>query len=59
MSGNSSETMSLGLGSVRSAVKRKFAAAKTSGDLIFSETKVTIIKTKHDIPVRLPTSALF
>ncbi|KPI36152.1 5',5'''-P-1,P-4-tetraphosphate phosphorylase 2 [Cyphellophora attinorum] len=51
MSDTEAQTMRLGLTSIRSAVKRKFAAAQTSGDLIFSETEVTLLRTKHGLTI--------
>ena len=43
--------MKLGLPSIRLTVKQKFEAAQASGDLVFSDTEVTLLKTKHGLPV--------
>jgi hypothetical protein len=43
--------MELGISSLRSAVKRKFSAARQSKDLIFSDTEVTILRTRSGMPV--------
>jgi sulfate adenylyltransferase (ADP) / ATP adenylyltransferase len=51
MNDTEAPTMRLGLTSIRSAVKRKFAAAQASGDLIFSETEVTLLRTKHGLTI--------
>ncbi|ETN37167.1 uncharacterized protein HMPREF1541_08157 [Cyphellophora europaea CBS 101466] len=45
--------MNLGLSSLRSAVKRKFSAARLAGDLTFSDTKLTILKTRQGVPFQL------
>ena len=46
------DMLGLGLsGSLRANVLNKFAAARKSGDLLFSETQLTILKTKRNVPV--------
>ncbi len=46
------DMLNLGLsGSIRAIVLKKFAAAQKSGDLLFSETQLAILRTKRDVPV--------
>jgi hypothetical protein len=50
-------SMELGLDSLSTAVKRKFTAAKSSGDVVFSETEVDILWTSKSVPVCLTAIA--
>ncbi|RMD39172.1 hypothetical protein DV735_g5957, partial [Chaetothyriales sp. CBS 134920] len=48
------DSMNLGLKtSLRSAVRQKFASARRSGDLVFSETQLAILHTRDGVPFQL------
>lgn len=52
MGSSSSGTMKLGLTeSIKAQVQRKFAQARAGGDLLFSDTELSILRSKHGIPV--------
>ncbi len=52
MGSSNNEGMNLGLTpSLKAQVQHKFAQARAAGDLVFSDTELSIVRSKNDVPV--------
>jgi len=52
MESSNNEVMKLGwTSSLKAQVQQKFAQARAAGDLVFSDTELSILKSKKEVPV--------